>query len=363
MRLYDIDLILKAGDSIESQATMLGQQFGSEIRTSVGLYQSFYSSIGIAKTTVAEIADSSFHAIYEWYPRLAVEVRTLAATIGVEIVDLMAVVARTEILVADPLHERSECSTAVVAGPDQRLRSIQTWDWHEHLVPAALIRKHRSAEGMDVATFTEFGAPAKIGINSAGLGLNFNILHHRSDHTGGGVPVHAIARRILDETAAVDEAIDVASSAKPSASTALTVCDQTGEVVSIEVSPAGTSAVEPNTDSNLVHTNHFIDTKLAEGENTTDVSTTYVRLAHLQAVADRVGEAGPTSSEMAARLAGQAPGVPSSPISMVPDRSLPLHDQWTTLLTVAIDPNDQTMVSFAGRPDQWNAAEVISVGI
>lgn len=359
MRLHKIDLIRTSGDSVEKQATILGQRFGAEIRTSAELYQAFYSSMGIAEATAAEIAGSSFCAINEWYPRLAVETRTLAATIGLEIADLMAVIARTEVLVADPLHERSECSTAVVTGPDQRLRSIQTWDWHKHLVPAALIRKHRSAEGIDVATFTEFGAPAKIGINSAGLGLNFNILHHRSDHTEGGVPVHAIARRILDEATTVDEAIDVASSANPSASTALTVCDRAGKAISIEVSPAGISAVGPNTEDNLVRTNHFIDTTLSEGESTADISTTYVRLAHLKTVADSVGGAGPNSSEMAVRLASQIPGGPANPISMIPDRILPLHDQWMTLLTVVIDPGNQTMISFAGCPDQWNTSEAI----
>ncbi|MGC2940162.1 C45 family autoproteolytic acyltransferase/hydolase [Brevibacterium sp. FAM 24638] len=361
MRLHEIDLIPGAGDSVERQAAILGRRFGAEIRNSVDLYQAFYSSIGIPKSTVDEIADSSFRALEDWYPQLGAETRALAETIDAEIVDLMAVIARTEILVADPTHERSECSTAVVAGPDQRLRSIQTWDWHDELVPDALIRSHRSDRDLKVVTFTEFGAPAKIGLNSAGLSLNFNILHHRSDHTKGGVPVHAIARRILDEATTVEEAISVASSAHPSASTALTVSDQLGSAAAIEVSPAGSSAVRSEPACSLLHTNHFIDLTLAGGENTTDISTTYVRLRHLESVVDYVGEAGSATSEMAARFAGGETGESDSPICMVPDTSLPSQDQWKTLLTVAMDPFSRTMTSFAGAPDRWNAGGVNSV--
>ncbi|MDN5608379.1 MULTISPECIES: C45 family autoproteolytic acyltransferase/hydolase [Brevibacterium] len=363
MRLHEIDLIPSAGDSVESQAAAYGRRFESEIRRSVKLYQSFFTSIGITKTTVDEIAESCFQAINEWYPRLAVEIRTLATTVGLDIVDLMAVVARTEVLVADPLHERSECSTAVVSGPDQRLRSIQTWDWHEHLVPAALIRKHRSAGGIDVATFTEFGAPAKIGINSAGLGLNFNILHHRSDHAGGGVPVHAIARRILDEATTVEEAISVGAGAIPSASTALTVSDQLGSAASIEVSPAASTAVRSKTGGNLFHTNHFIDTTLSEGENTTDISTTYARLGHLESVFHKVSDAGPVAAEMAACLARPAIGSLASPVCMVPDTSLPTCEQWKTLMTVAMNPSGRIMACFAGAPDGWSSGEIVYVSI
>lgn len=363
IRLHEIDLIPKAGDSVERQAAMLGRQFGPEIRNSLKLYQSFYSSIGITKSTVDEIADSSFQALEDWYPRLGAETRALAETIDTEVVDLMAVVARTEILVADPTHERSECSTAVVAGPDQRLRSIQTWDWHDELVPDALLRSHRSDQDLDVVTFTEFGAPAKIGLNSAGLSLNFNILHHRSDHTKGGVPVHAIARRILDEATTVDEAILVASNVEPSASTALTVSDQLGWAAAIEVSPAGRFAVKLDTHGNLLHTNHFIDRTLAEGENTTDTSTTYVRLDYLETVAKSLREAVSASSDMAACLAGSADGAITSPICMIPDKSLPSHEQWRTLLTVAMDPTNRTMINFAGAPDRWNSDDIVAVSI
>jgi hypothetical protein len=59
------------------------------------------------------------------------------------------------------------------------------------------------------------------------------------------------------------------------------------------------------------------------------------------------------------RLAGQISGGPESPTTMVPERALPLHDQWMTLLTVAIDPSNRAMGSFAGLPDQWNANEAV----
>ena len=76
--------------------------------------------------------------------------------------------------------------------------------------------------GRTVKLFSEFGMLAKLGVNSA-AGLHFNILHHASDNDSAGVPVHAIARRLLEDATTVQEAIDIARTARVSASTVLTV--------------------------------------------------------------------------------------------------------------------------------------------
>ena len=74
---------------------------------------------------------------------------------------------------------------------DGRLRAARV------LVAGLGPRKSSTADGHWVKTFSEPGMPAKIGLNSAGLSINFNILHHTADSALGGVPVHVVARRIL----------------------------------------------------------------------------------------------------------------------------------------------------------------------
>ena len=127
----------------------------------------------------------------------------------------------------------------------------------------------RDRDGRTVHLFTEFGIVGKIGVNDAGLGLHFNILHHRDDGRGAGVPVHVVARRILDEAATVEEATAIARSATVSASTVLTVVawdDERASARCLELSPAGVGVLEPDADGVLAHTNHFLDPRLARGE-------------------------------------------------------------------------------------------------
>ena len=81
----------------------------------------------------------------------------------------------------------------------------QTWDWHRELAGGWAVLEYPQARRPFV-TLTEAGLLAKIGINSAGVGVLFNILSHRSDTGDGGVPVHAVARRILDSAGDVEAA-------------------------------------------------------------------------------------------------------------------------------------------------------------
>ena len=132
----------------------------------------------------------------------------------------------------------------------------------------------------------EFGMLAKIGLNSAGLGIHFNLLRHVSDAQPGyddgttalraGVPVHLVAAAILGEATTVAEAVELVRSAPIAASTVITVVTP-DEAACMEMSPAGVGVVEPS-DGWLVHTNHFLDPRLAEGEAVTEfVTTTFER--------------------------------------------------------------------------------------
>ncbi len=59
-------------------------------------------------------------------------------------------------------------------------------------------------DGQVVRTLTEYGIVGKLGVSRRGLGLLLNILHHEGDGRGIGVPVHVVARRVLDEARDLD---------------------------------------------------------------------------------------------------------------------------------------------------------------
>ncbi|WP_113698677.1 C45 family autoproteolytic acyltransferase/hydolase [Nonomuraea lactucae] len=250
--------------------------------------------------------------------------------------------ARTEILAASAVRNgasvsRAECSTAVHLPHDGTApHTIQTWDWHDHLRDVRLVWAYQPRPGHQVRTFTELGVLAKIGLNSRGIGVHFNILEHDSDTDEIGVPVHLVARRILDEAGAVDEARDIAASAHTSASTAITVVgfDQGhAQAVCLELSPSGLGEVRPEGDGTLVHTNHFLDPDLARGDRVFNEADSHDRLAALSE--RRVALRSADLTDRAAALSSHAPD--GAALCAHPAEGAPMTSRWETLMTISLD--------------------------
>ncbi|MEV7605202.1 C45 family peptidase [Paenarthrobacter sp. NPDC089322] len=344
----------------------IGRTWAEQTRRTARLYSDFFATLGVAGQKVRTIAEGSHEALRNWSPALAEEAEGWAAGAGLTTWELSVVNARTEILVAAPKKAGGhECSTAVYAPAAGGVpQTLQTWDWHHDLTPDGLLLAVTPNPGWTTKSFTEFGTLGKIGVNSEGLGLHFNILAHASDNDSAGVPVHAVARRILDEASSITQAIAIASSARVSASTVFTVFTAGSETpanvvtqattpqssppgaVSIEVSPAGTAVVHAGSDGWLLHTNHFLDPVLAQGDAIDDGALSPQRLAHLAAVrADLAGHGVADRAKQFCSSEGAA-----SVVCFHPDASVPRHEQWQTLLTVSIDAGDGLLAYAAANP-------------
>ncbi|WP_052763023.1 carcinine hydrolase/isopenicillin-N N-acyltransferase family protein [Jiangella alkaliphila] len=158
-----------------------------------------------------------------------------------------------------------------------------------------------------------------------------------SDGSRSGVPVHVVARRILDEATTLDEAVAVARMAPVAASSVLTVvAAQAGSprAASIELTPAGDAVVEATPGRVLAHTNHFLDPGLAAGQVLPPASTTAERLACLTEHAPLV--ALPDPLERALALGA----LPDAPITMRPRADAPPHQRWSSKATLALDVVD-----------------------
>ncbi|PII86670.1 hypothetical protein BMH32_08055 [Leucobacter sp. OLJS4] len=362
------------GHGPEQRGAEIGTRFGAEIRDTVARYLEFFALSGLSRARVDGIAERSLAALRAWAPGLAQEIEATAAAGGVPTLELAALNARTEILAAGEPDREGECSTLVLAPESARSPlTLQTWDWHADLCPTGLLLsvapdppeaergrgRGRVGRVGRVRLFTEAGMLGKIGVNDAGLGVHFNILHHASDTDAGGVPVHAIARRVLDEASTVEEAASIIRSAPVSASTVLTVVADRGarRAVCFEISPERVAEVLPDPDGVLVHTNHFLAPELAAGEAASAASTTRTRFAHLSRIGG-LGDlrgAGASIEERAADFCG--PEGAHAPVCMRPDPSLPPHDQWTTLLTIGLDLERGRLEYRAGSP-----AELVARG-
>ncbi|GAB3564893.1 C45 family autoproteolytic acyltransferase/hydolase [Amycolatopsis endophytica] len=332
----------------------LGAECAAKIRATFEGYLGLFAAHGVGAGQVREWGDAALEATRSWAPSLAAEITGVAEGSGLEPWQLGALNGRTEILAAAAVTGEGECSTSVVLPADGPPRTVQTWDWHDTLRGGMTV-----VAWPGLCTFTEFGLVGKIGVNSAGLGVHFNVLRHQSDSPDIGVPVHVVARRILDEARTVEEATELASSARMSASSVVTVVAG-GRARCLELSPAGIGVIDP-VDGFLVHTNHFLDPALSPGERTTvAVSTTLARAGWLRSHADALA----VSDRTARARALCAHTEDGAAVCAHPDPGLPPHERWESLATVSLDVTAARMHVHTGGPctvtaDSWHTFTAI----
>ncbi|MFD1935358.1 C45 family autoproteolytic acyltransferase/hydrolase [Nonomuraea mangrovi] len=191
---------------------------------------------------------------------------------------------------------------------------------------------------------TEHGILGKIGVNSAGLALHFNILGHREDGVGG-VPVHLLAAIVLEEAGSVTEALDLVRSAPISASSSFTLFDHE-TAVTTDITPVGVFAVEP-VDGTVIRTNHFLAPAPRAGEKNELYQPDSGERYDLVASRFARGPEPRNATELLGFLYS-APGQPH--LCCVPDMTLPLGQRWATLATIMLEPGSRTARVADGSP-------------
>jgi isopenicillin-N N-acyltransferase-like protein len=285
-------------------------------------------------------------------PALAEEISGIAAGARRPETALFAVNARTELLAGGVVAgaptrrlEAHECSVAGVASTSSGEALLaQTWDFH----PA--LRDTRVVWLVDVpgrrwfATFTEAGIVAKTGINSDGLALCLNFLASADDGGVGGVPVHVLARCILEDCATVGDARALIDRTPRSASACITIAARTpsaaGPLTAFELAPDAWWAISPGADGSVVHTNHFVDLG-APAVVTSGREDSLARLRQLSGGARGLGvdDAGRSGlMELLSRV-----DEPDHPIFRVTRPDRPWLERYATLATLVYDVGDARM--------------------
>ena len=184
------------------------------------------------------------------------EIAGIAQGAGQDEYELRAINARTEILAGT--SGLTECS---VVGQGGLL--AQNWDWHPDAGASTVVWIVEHEHGWFV-TLTEAGLLAKIGLNDAGLGVCLNLLNTTADGGLDGTPIHLLLRQTLQNCRSVDDAITLLTSARTSASSAVTVATP-NDVATVELNPGGANVIRGHVGA---HTNHFLEPP-KRGEDTT----------------------------------------------------------------------------------------------
>lgn len=338
--------------SSEREPFALGLELGSRwrgaIQGTLADYTWLFEAAGLAPATVRAVAESCQEELATWAPDLAREIEGVAAGARLEPWQAAALNARTEIVVRGAIAGLKECTSAVWLPPAGPPHSLQTWDW----IPTVhnfTVRRHRSPAGLAVVTFAENGVLAKVGVNSARLGLLLTLLCHTSDGSRRGVPVHAVARRVLDSATSLADAIHIATSAPVTASAAMTLVEYDGERaagVVLELSPDGAAVLEPM-DGYLLHTNHFLDPRLARGDRLAAIQDdTLPRMARLEEL--RGALLADSRTAVAAGLVSH--WADGAPICAHPRPGAPETDRWETKMMFSLDLEAPALVFHEGGP-------------
>lgn len=324
-----------------------GRQLADGLHATLDAYHRLFTLAGIPPTTVRDDADRALDAVGAFRPALREQIEGIAHGAAVEPWQIAALNARTEILARSRAVPPGECSTVV-----RRLRTadgatthlgVQTWDWHVEL--AACWHTLDSAGGAHrYVGLTEHGILAKIGVNSAGLALHFNILGHRDDRVGG-LPVHVLAALVLEEAGSAEHAREILHDAPLTSSGSFTLFDRDGALL-LDLSPAGIFEAPEAAEGTHLRTNHFLTPVPAEHEKTwlyqPDSGERYAFLH------DRLTRRPAQRAEELIEHLVTGPGEP--PVTCLPDPAGRAGHRWASLATVLLDPAARTAHVLDGTP-------------
>jgi isopenicillin-N N-acyltransferase-like protein len=344
-----LDVVELGPATPEQRGRQLGRERAAEIRANLGLYSRLFDAAAGEPVDLMRVGAAALGAIDGWAPALGEEIAGIAAGAGLPAEHVAALNARTEVLALTAAASRGECSAAVVLdGEADRPVAVQTWDWHEELSDGFHVLQIEHEHHV-VRTFTEYGIVGKIGVSSRGLGVLVNILHHQLDGNGIGVPVHVIARRLLDEATHVNDALRLVASARPSASSALTLIAVEGSeraAITAEVFPDGPRYVLPDRDGVLLHTNHFLAAEAAIGDRERIVGPdSYLRLGILRRTVRGSSDSAAVRAALSSRLGG------GGAICCAPDPDAVFGERWATLATIELDVPAGRFAIRRGGPD------------
>lgn len=345
-----------AADDPFSRGVARGEQLRESVPAALEVYDRLFTLGGISPAQVRDDAERALDAVGRFRPAARAEMAGIAQGSGTDTWHIGCLNARTEILARSAAVPPGECTTIVrrrpaAAGPP-RPTGIQTWDWHVEL--AARWHTLASRGGRhDVVGLTEDGILGKIGINSAGLALHFNILGHVDDRVGG-IPVHVLAALVLEEAGSVAEAVELVRGAPLTSSGSFALFDESDAAL-LDLSPAGVFTVPPEHGIH-VRTNHFLTPAPAAGEktwlyqpdSTARRALVRSRLAEAPGPGHAAATDGSGAADELARYLVTGPG--EAPVTCLPDPAAPFGRRWGSLATVALDPADRTARILDGTP-------------
>ncbi|KAL4945819.1 acyl-coenzyme A:6-aminopenicillanic acid acyl-transferase-domain-containing protein [Aspergillus oleicola] len=263
-----------------------GQQAKALIDRNIQTYTIFFKeTAGLSWAEAKSRSEAFIPTLQKLYPAILDEMKGIADGAGLEIADILALNARSEIALTNYENTEPEkevpaitdgcTSMAQLSADGTRLIVAQNWDWVADLAEGMVILdvNPTSSEGKAKRffTMTEAGLVGKIGLNSSGLALCLNALRCGAFDVQR-LPTHVMTRYVLEHAERFDSAAEMIGKLGGASSANIMMGDVGGKSGTVEVTPMGISVLSPQgageqSDFDLkrgrgpsfvAHTNHVI---------------------------------------------------------------------------------------------------------
>uniref|UniRef100_A0AAU1ZSU3 C45 family peptidase n=1 Tax=Streptomyces sp. NBC_00093 TaxID=2975649 RepID=A0AAU1ZSU3_9ACTN len=347
-----------------------GRQYGEavagQLAASLAYYEeAFGASSGLTWQQVTARAARWLDPVRDYAPHLVEEMQGIADGAGVDLLDVLALNARGEVIYDDSFSGMREfgevreeepaegCTSFAAYGPasgDGHVWAGQNWDWRAGVQNTVVMLRIVQPPKPTLLMQVEAGQIGRQGASSAGIALNANGLGGRFDEAVG-LPQTVIRRSVLDQPSITDALNVLCRTRAHIASNALLTCRE-GFAVDLETTPAGHGWLYP-TDGLLVHGNHYqagVPTALANGYRPLSPDS-LVRVPRAEEGLRRLRDA--TGPDETRKLIKQSMsdhlGHPESLCTHADPRE-PEIKHWTTLVSSCVDLTAGDYHVTAGTP-------------
>ncbi|KAL4803105.1 acyl-coenzyme A:6-aminopenicillanic acid acyl-transferase-domain-containing protein [Aspergillus unguis] len=229
-----------------------GTRAAEEISRGIAFYAKMFATHSkLNWAQVQDLARDFDSLIRDKWPRYYEELRGIADGAKRDLIDIIAINVRTEIV----FGQFSDGCTSLYYKDRENIFQGQNWDWNIEQGPNLIQVTIYQQNTPTIKMITEAGLLGKIGLNSSGVGICFNAIRAKGlDKTR--IPVHLGLRLALESGSAMEaveslERIGMASSAHILIGDAVTA-------VGLEFTASTFARVPVNDRGFVVHTNHML---------------------------------------------------------------------------------------------------------
>lgn len=281
-------------------------------------------------------------------PEIVDEMKGIAAGAKVDFQDIFLLNITYEISATLTMGCTSFAAGGEATGNGKVLAG-QNFDFLMMLEEVMILLKMQPSHGPDIMAITTAGCLGLVGLNSAGISLNLNMIRNRDSLTlSGGVPSHVILRKVLSGEN-IGEAIGIIASAERRSAKNYLLASAQGDIVDVEVTMNDLDAHYPERDI-FTHANHFETARFKSADIASAIfPDSYIRSHRLARLMEE--NRGNLSVPIMERLLQDHNNHPNS-ICRHPDpkAAIPIARMMKTLLSIISCPGEQKVYIALGNP-------------